>query len=319
MNGVGQIGPWTRVLLLIRMGRFHFLFGGILLFLFGAQIAILDGASWDPLRLVLGYLVFGAAHLSVSYTNDRYDMEADKYNNSSPFSGGSGVLKEHPDMARPGLMIGIALIAISIVLSVFFCAIYGFDPVFLALVVLGNFLGWSYTAPPLRLAYTGLGEVSTSLTVGLLVTLFGFYAMAGELTGTFVKAAVPFVLYGIVFILDVQIPDMEGDKAGGKRTAVVSMGRKASFALIAVLSLISTVGILLVGISGDHALPFSMKAVSIATALPLAVSLVALVSDDMSQGRSRVMASLIMGSFFAMFGIIDAYLLLRIEGVDWVP
>jgi 1,4-dihydroxy-2-naphthoate octaprenyltransferase len=301
------------------MGRLHFLFGGVLLFLFGAQLAILDGARWNPLRLVLGYLVFGAAHLSVSYTNDRFDMEADKHNTSSPFSGGSGVLKEHPDLARPGLMIGIALIAISLVLSAVFCAIFGFDPVFLALVVLGNVLGWSYTAPPLRLAYTGLGEVSTALTVGLLVSLFGFYAMAGELTGTFMTAAIPFVLYGIIFILDVQIPDMEGDKAGGKRTAVVSMGRKASFALIAALSLISTAGILLVGISGDHALPFSMKAVSIVTALPLAVSGVASISHDMSQGWSSLMASLIMGSFFLMFGLIDVYLFLRIQGLDWVP
>ncbi len=308
-------GGLGHIALFLKLGRLHFLAGGILLYLIGAEVAILDGSPWDPLRMALGYLVLFGAHLSVSYTNDYFDMEADKHNISSPFSGGSGVLNRYPELARPCLYIGIALIVLSFIFAGIFSLIYGFDPIFLILVISGNVLGWSYTAPPLRLAYNGFGEVSTSLTVGILVTLFGFYVMAGKLTDTFFIFAVPMALYGTIFILDVQIPDMEADRKGGKRTIVTAMGRRTSFASIAALALISTIGILSVGFAGDEGLPFSMKTIAIITLIPLAMAIPPLFSRDMSKDVAARMATRIMGSFFLMFGLIILYLFMEINGI----
>jgi 1,4-dihydroxy-2-naphthoate octaprenyltransferase len=39
---------------------------------------------------------------------------------------------------------------------------------------MGNLVGWFYSAPPLRLAYRGLGEFSTAATVGFLVPAMGY-------------------------------------------------------------------------------------------------------------------------------------------------
>lgn len=304
-----------RIHLLLKLGRFHFLAGGILLFLIGAEVAILDGSPWDPFRMMLGYLILFGAHLSVSYTNDYFDMDADKHNVSSPFSGGSGVLQRNPELAKPSLFFGIALIILSFVFAGIYSLSFGIDPIFLILVISGNALGWSYTAPPLRLAYRGFGEVSTSITVGILVTLFGFYVMAGKLTDTFFIFAVPMALYGTVFILDVQIPDMEADRKGGKRTIVTAMGRRISFTAIAVLAIISTIGILSVGLAGDDGLPFSMKTIALLTLIPLAMAIPPLFSRDLSKDVSAKFATMIMGSFFLMFGLIFLYLFMEINGI----
>ena len=162
-----DVGPFRRTLLpILRLGRFHFLFGGILLYVAGAELAVLDGARFSLPRAMIGYAILFGAHLSVSYSNDYFDMEADSYNQPTAFSGGSGILRKRPDLAKPSLVLALCLIGFSIISLCVFSILFGTDLYLIMLTIAGNFLGWSYTAPPLRLAYRGLGELSTAITVG---------------------------------------------------------------------------------------------------------------------------------------------------------
>ena len=79
----------------------------------------------------------------------------------------------------------------------------------------GNLLGWFYAAPPFRLAYRGLGELSTAISAGILIPGMGYLAQRGALDSLGLLFAIPLMLYGLGFILAVEIPDESPDRIGG--------------------------------------------------------------------------------------------------------
>jgi 1,4-dihydroxy-2-naphthoate octaprenyltransferase len=83
---------------LLQVARPQFLIAGLALFLFGSAWAVLLGAPFSLPRLLLGYLVLLPAHLSISYSNDYFDLSVDKLGKPSLFSGGSGVLVDHGEL-----------------------------------------------------------------------------------------------------------------------------------------------------------------------------------------------------------------------------
>ena len=129
---------------LLLLARPHFLIAGIILFLFGASWAILIGASFSLLRLIFGYLIVLTAHLSVSYSNDYFDVEVDRLSTPTLFSGGSGVLVNHPELKRHAKRIALALILCSLVLGILFLITYSYPLWFLVYVLVANMLGWFY-------------------------------------------------------------------------------------------------------------------------------------------------------------------------------
>ena len=160
---------FRKVRLLIRLGRLHFLIPGLLLYTFGALLAIANGAKTNPGLFIFGYAILFFAHLSVHFSNDYYDREADKNAKRTPVSGGSGVLVDHPEMAGLALNVAILLLGLSVVTAIAFTFYYSFPLWFLFYAVFGGLLGWFYTAPPLKLAYRGLGEASTAIATGFIV------------------------------------------------------------------------------------------------------------------------------------------------------
>lgn len=213
------------------MARPQFLVVGLALFLFGALWAMLLGAPFSLARLLLGYLVIMPAHLSVSYSNDYFDVEVDKLGKPTFISGGSGVLVEHPELRSSARRVAIGLMLCSLAIGIVFCVRYSYPLWYLGLVVLGNLLGWFYSAPPLKLAYRGLGEFSTMFTAGFLLPGMGYLVTRGTLDRDGLIFLVPLMLYGLAFILAVAIPDMEVDRLGNKRTWVARKGRGFGFAV----------------------------------------------------------------------------------------
>jgi 1,4-dihydroxy-2-naphthoate polyprenyltransferase len=233
---------FDRFKLILKLARFRFLIPGLLIYTLGALLAIIDGAKVDPIKFLLGYAIFGSAHLSVSFSNDYFDREADKIATQTPFSGGSGVLVQHPELARFAVRFAISLIIISILIAVLFDLIYAYGLFFLALVVFGSLLGWFYTAPPIKLAYRGFGEVSTILATGLIMPAMGYFVMAGRIDATIIALSFPLMCYALLFILSVELPDVEVDRLGGKKNLLTFKGRKAGI----VLSILATVAATLI-------------------------------------------------------------------------
>ena len=76
----------------LRLARLHFLIPGFMFFLLGYLLALLGGIEYDLIKFVFGYLFFGFAHLSVSFSNDYFDKYSDMNSVKTAFSGGSKVL-----------------------------------------------------------------------------------------------------------------------------------------------------------------------------------------------------------------------------------
>lgn len=297
---------------ILELGRFPFLFGGLLLYVLGVLISGEMGYEIDLIRAVFGYLVFMPAHLSVSYSNDLFDLEADKFNEGSPFSGGSGVLQRRPELKKAALIISISLIVVSTMLSIVFTIAYSISPLFIGLVVLGSLLGWFYTAPPLKLSYRGLGEISTAATVGVLVPMYGFIASSGTLDPSLLFLLFPMALSGFVFILNVQTPDLEADLKGGKNTWVMILGRKGSLTVIFFLVLFQTVyygtlSVLSPEMNGLSIVPFFLVSL-----IPLLLSVPCIIWRSADKDRSTRIVTANMLSLFIFNGGLDIYFLINV-------
>jgi 1,4-dihydroxy-2-naphthoate octaprenyltransferase len=230
--------------LLAHIARPQFLIPGALLYTFGALLAVLSGAAFAWPQLLLGYAIVLPAQLSVSYSNDYYDAALDAQGTPTPFTGGSGVLVAHPELRQAARRIAVGLIFCSVTVAALFAVRYTMPVGFLGFVVACNLLGWFYTAPPLRLAYRGLGEPANAAMAGLL-PLAGYLALGGQDARGLALLVVPLTLYGLAFIIGVSIPDMEVDRLGGKRTWVARRGRRWGFAAVGAALLGGTICVLL--------------------------------------------------------------------------
>jgi 1,4-dihydroxy-2-naphthoate polyprenyltransferase len=213
------------VLAFIRLGRPLFLGGGFLLFGLGAGIAALAGHAIDGTRYALGQAAVTAFQLMTHYANDYFDYDADRANlTPTRWSGGSRVLA-NAELPRAVALIGaLVLAAIGLGVSVALWHVAGAR----IAIVLGAIavLAWAYSAPPLRLCATGLGELDTALIVTGLVPALGFLLQAPDRVGLGVLglAIVPPCLLQFAMLLAIEFPDAAGDAATGKRTLVVALG-----------------------------------------------------------------------------------------------
>ncbi|KAF5087706.1 prenyltransferase [Methanoculleus horonobensis] len=256
----------------IRLGRFPFLLSGFIPFTAGALLASLLGARFTPAQFLFGYAAMAAAHLSVNYSNDYFDADADRFVEKTSISGGSGVLAVNPGLKPAAFRAAVILMAISILIGYLFVTVYDFPVIFLVFGIAGNLLGWFYTAPPIALAYHNLGEVANMITFGLLMPGAGYFVARGTLDAAFFAFAVPLCLYGLVFITSVEIPDLEGDIAGGKRTLVVRRGRVFGFALIGLAATLATAALAVFALTGFFA-PVDFRPVALVSLIPLGIAL----------------------------------------------
>jgi len=223
---------------IIELGRFRFLAAGFFLYTMGVFLAIVSGVEFSYTFFIFGYAIMLPAHLSLSYSNNYFDTDVDKFNKPNFISGGTKILIENPELKQLCKKIAIGLIISSISIAIVFVILFSFPITYLVFIIFGNLLGWFYTAPPLRFAYRGFGEIANMINMGFLMPGIGYWTMNGNLDMFFLIFSITFLLYGLNFIIIVETPDMEGDKKAKKMTLVAKIGRKQSYK-ISILSLLS--------------------------------------------------------------------------------
>ena len=159
-------------------------------------------------------------------------------------------------------------------MSLVFSFIYS-SLTFLVLACAGSALAWYYSAPPLKLSYKGLGEISTILS-GFILPTFGYVAITGFLDLKIFLFSLPFMIYMFFFILSVEIPDMEGDKKGNKNTFIVKNGRKTGFILIGLSGVLGTLSLQFLSLSGIYS-PLTFQIIIMASLIPFIVGLHAVI------------------------------------------
>lgn len=233
-----------------------------------ACVALGMGTALGETRHLNGLYVllalFGAlcAHVSVNALNEYVDGVSglDARTQRTPFSGGSGVLPAHPEMTRVALFIGLAALALTAAIGLYFALQRGPGILLLGAVgvlVIVTYTPWLTRQPWLCLIAPGLG-FGTLMVLGTHFVLTGHYSWTA-----LVASLVPFFLVNNLLLLN-QFPDAEADQSVGRRHVLIVLGARGSSLLYGAFLALTYVAII-AGVCA-HLLP-RMSLLGLATLL----------------------------------------------------
>jgi 1,4-dihydroxy-2-naphthoate polyprenyltransferase len=225
--------------------------------LVGLGSAYLQTGQINWWYFVLALIAGVSAHISVNAFNEYYDFktEVDAHTQRTPFSGGSGTLQAHPEMAKSTLVMSWVTLAITGWIGLYFLYVWGWKalPIGIAgLALLYGYTVWMVYQPALCLIAPGLG-------FGPLMVLSTHFA----LTGTFswqalIASLVPFFLVSNLLLLN-QFPDVEADRTAGRRHFPILLGRTLS-GYIYIAFLIAAYMVVVLGVFFGSLPPYSLLA-----------------------------------------------------------
>lgn len=216
----------------IRLLRPHFLLGSLMLFLIGS-IHAGEGRINVDIGLITAILTAAMVQLAGQLADDYFDRDGDLPSKRSLFAGGSGVIQSGSFSAGSVLRLTMAVCVLSIILATA-VSVFTDRWLFLPLIALGLAGGLAYSAPPIRLASTWFGELSIALLVGVVLPLTGAYYIVGAMDPGVFALCLPLFFFSLESLVAVQFPDMEADRASGKRNITLRLGiQRTKFACMA--------------------------------------------------------------------------------------
>ena len=303
----------VKITKILKLGRIYFIIPGFLIYLSGILFSILSGSDFEIKKLILGYLPLFLAQLSVSYSNDYYDMEADKKSKPTIFSGGSKVLVNNPELKYISKWISISLIILSLISAAVFTIIFKIYYIFPLIVVLVNAVGWFYSAPPIKFSYRNLGELAIIFCLGIALPFAGYIVLSNKISANLFIFTVPFAIYSLAFALNVELPDFEADRYANKKNLISTFGQKPGYFILLITSLIGTVYLFIISSMGITGKFIDYKIYGYFSLLPLITILLTLICYlNIKKISARLIISNISGLLlFLIFN--DIYMLILIK------
>jgi 1,4-dihydroxy-2-naphthoate octaprenyltransferase len=294
-------------------------------FLTAMIVPILIGAAWVATNNLVTPFPFGKffmalfagifLHVAANTFNDYFDWTSgtDQANNDYflPYSGGSRSIELGLVNEKTLFTVGSVALVLSGLIGLALAMTSGWGVI--AFGVVGAFLAFFYTAPPLRLAARrGLGELAVGSAFGPLAVAGTVYALTGRATLVDFLAGVPIGLLTIAILWINQFPDVEADAASGKNNLVVTLGRAqarwgyvllmvAAFGLAAYWTLVSGI--------------FPLGALLILGGAPLAIQASGVILREYGQ-RSLVRANVATIKLHAIAGLLMAVGILFSEPIS---
>jgi len=239
----------SKLIIWLKALRLPFLTATIVPILLGSVMAWHQTGQFHWSFFWLAFIGGILIHLGTNLANDYYDHTSrDDWVNRTPtpFSGGSRMIQN-------GLIPPYQILVTALICFVLGSAIGLYlnhrlpGNTILLLGVCGVFLGFFYTASPIRIGYRGfgIGELAVGLGFGPLMVLGAYYVQAHELNGQVLFASIPVgILIGLVLYIN-EFPDYEADKSVGKITLPIILGKKVAAQLY--VSLIGLTYLVLLG------------------------------------------------------------------------
>jgi len=191
--------------------------------------------SWFKfiLALIGGILIHSGANLANDYFDHLWGCD-EKNPTPTPFSGGSRVIQD--GLLAPKKILYASLVSFILGSGIGLYLNYlSKGNTILLLGVIGVFLGFFYTAKPFRIGYSSFGELAVGVGFGPLLILGSYYVQAQVLPFKVFLISIPIgILIAAVLFIN-EFPDYAADKAVGKRTLVVILGKKKSVILYHIL------------------------------------------------------------------------------------
>ncbi|MHA2074805.1 MAG: 1,4-dihydroxy-2-naphthoate octaprenyltransferase [Candidatus Hodarchaeales archaeon] len=257
-----------KVLIWIQAMRAPFFTASIVPLVLGMAISWNEHQTFDPILGFLTLLSGVTIHAGTNLCNDYFDQAADILNKDfTPFSGGSRMIQNQTLEARQILVASIICYIIGILTAIFIVIVTNgiLLVIFLLVAVL---LGIFYTAFPVRFSYRGLGEIAVFVGFGPLGVLSAYYIQVGRLDSFLpLIASVPIALLIAMVLFLNEFQDYEADKAAGKNTLVVSLGKEASLKIYVTGMILAYVSLTAVILIQRFSLPLLLPFIT----LPLAI------------------------------------------------
>jgi len=202
--------------------------------LLGVAVAILDAGSVDVTDALLALLGGVLAHAAVNLLNEYDDFKSglDAITVRTPFSGGSGTLPAHPEAASAALTAGVASVAGTFLIGVYFAWTRGAAIVplgLLGLVIIVAYTPWITRHPLVCLLAPGLG-FGPLMVMGTAFVLTGHYS-----AGAAWASLAPLFLVSELLLIN-QFPDIDADRKVGRHHLPITIGRvRSSYIYVAFL------------------------------------------------------------------------------------
>lgn len=255
--------------------RIPFLTASVVPVLLGTAIAWVGTGVIGWGSFVLTLIAAVSLHTGANVINDYFDHVSgnDEANTElvRPFSGGSRVIQSGLLTSLEVLLGGLFLFFLASLIGLYLTWTRG--PFILALGAVGLVSGLFYTGRPFNWASRGMGELLVGLNFGVLMTLGAYYVQTGSLSWIPIMAAIPVALLMAAVLWINEFPDYGADRAVGKRTLVVRLGRPRAAVVYSVLMVCAylillaevVAGILPpVALLGLIAFPISLRAIQYA-------------------------------------------------------
>jgi 1,4-dihydroxy-2-naphthoate octaprenyltransferase len=221
---------------LILITRANFLLLTIAIVAAGLSASFYAHGAFDPfdaLVILIGALL---THMAVNVFNNYFDYRSkiDAATTKTPFSGGVGILVEGKMNPSAAFGVGFLCLTGAAAIGVYFL-MRSFYPLF-PILLYGLIAICLYT--PVFAKIHALSEIVAGTGFGFM-GLGAYVTQAGVIDATGIAVFVPVsILVGLLLFLN-EFPDVEADKAAGRRHVVILVGRKTS-AWIYVIFLVAT-------------------------------------------------------------------------------
>jgi 1,4-dihydroxy-2-naphthoate octaprenyltransferase len=191
----------------------------------GLSASLYAHGAFNPFDALL--VLFGAllTHMAVNVFNNYFDYRSkiDAKTTKTPFSGGVTILVE--GKMKPSTAFGIALLCLvgAAVIGAYFL-MRSFYPLF-PILLYGLVAVCLYT--PVFARIHAVSEIIAGTGFGFM-GLGAYVTQAGVVDAAGIAVFVPIsILVGLLLFLN-EFPDVEADKAAGRRHVVILVGKKAS-------------------------------------------------------------------------------------------
>jgi len=217
-----MISAWFRVI------RIRFLLASVIAVSVGLAITWWHSSNvtvFDAILTMAGVL---ALHASVDLFNDYWDFRRgiDTATKRTKMSGGSGVLPEGILKPRQVYAGGIIFLVIGTIIGVYFVITDG--------IIIGIILAFAVVSIyfySTKIVNWGLAEVFVSIK-GTLIVIGTYFIQTSQINESVILGGIVVGVLSSLVLFITSFPDHDADKAKGRKTLVIGIGKKRASIII---------------------------------------------------------------------------------------
>lgn len=211
-----MLSSWFRVI------RVKFLLASVIAVCLGLAISWSQNQTINVVDAVLTFAGVIALHASVDLLNDYWDFKRkiDTETKRTKFSGGTGVLPEGLLQPSEVYRAGLAFLILGAIIGGYFIFLNGITiAIILAFAIISIYF---YST---KIVNSGLGEVFVAIK-GTMIVLGTYFVQTSQIVIEPILGGVVLGVLSSMILFVNSFPDFEADRASGRKTLVIVLGKK---------------------------------------------------------------------------------------------